>query len=394
MSSAFKLPVDIANRACQRLGSLRILTTDFSEDSQQAAEMGACYDACRESELRRNLWTFATKRDVLRPVDLATQLWTPPAYAAGTTYALGEITTDTAGEWWQSKVGSNVGNAQTQGSAYWAHYAGSDAPTLYDTLLETQYFAGELVILPATYAGGTTYAKYAVVKFANATYYDTYVSLQASNTGHSPDTSTTYWQLYADWKATNPAPTNPLSIPGGAVYMALASGIGDTTGTVPAVGNWLAVNGTFSSLQIIYPIGSGPSIDTATANVYRLPHGFLRRAPVAPRASVNTYLGAPHLMFRDDAVEENGYLVSSFVGPRMLRYVRDFVDVQDMDVMFCEGLSARMALETVDRITGSNADRQEQHAAYKLAMGEARTANAIEQGAVDIPEDEFISCRI
>jgi hypothetical protein len=135
--------------------------------------------------------------------------------------------------------------------------------------------------------------------------------------------------------------------------MALASGIGDTTGTVPAVGNWLAVNGTFSSLQIIYPIGSGPSIDTATANVYRLPHGFLRRAPVAPRASVNTYLGAPHLMFRDDAVEENGYLVSSFVGPRMLRYVRDFVDVQDMDVMFCEGLSARMALETV--ATGSPA---------------------------------------
>jgi hypothetical protein len=103
MSSAFKLPVDIANRGCQRLGALRILTDDFSEDSQQAAEMGACYDACRESELRRNLWTFATKRDVLRPVDLATQLWTPPDYAAATTYALGEITVDTDGEWWQSK---------------------------------------------------------------------------------------------------------------------------------------------------------------------------------------------------------------------------------------------------------------------------------------------------
>src|SRR3954447_20117582 len=42
-----------------------------------------------------------------------------------------------------------------------------------------------------TYAGGTTYALCDVVYYSNSAY----TSIQASNVGHQPDTSTSYWTV-------------------------------------------------------------------------------------------------------------------------------------------------------------------------------------------------------
>src|SRR6267154_405764 len=72
-----------------------------------------------------------------------TLIWTPPTYAAGTTYAVGAVVNDANGEWWQSSVASNTGNTPVPG-AFWRHYTGVDS--LMPWLATTRYFTGELVL--------------------------------------------------------------------------------------------------------------------------------------------------------------------------------------------------------------------------------------------------------
>ena len=183
-----------------------------------------------------------------------------------------------------------------------------------------------------------------------------------------------------------------LAVYSGATYLSLInSNLGNTP---PSAGNWLAVTGTNVTLQLLYPISTGPASDTTTNNVYRLPHGYLKRLPTNPRGSADTYLGAPHLSFRDDVIIENGYLITSLSGASLLRFVADVTDVSRFDPMFCEGLGARIAIETCERITQSSGKLADCRMAYKTTMGEARIANGIEQGSIDMVEDEFITCRL
>ncbi len=65
-----------------------------------------------------------------------------------------------------------------------------------------------------------------------------------------------------------------------------------------------------------------------------------------------------------------------------------------MDDMFCEGLAARMALETCEQITQSNEKKKDAAAVYKYFMTEARLVNAIEAGSVETPEDDYLTCRL
>lgn len=52
--------VSIANRALQKLGAKRI--TALTQDHPNARSMSAAYEAVRDSELRRYVWSFAIKR--------------------------------------------------------------------------------------------------------------------------------------------------------------------------------------------------------------------------------------------------------------------------------------------------------------------------------------------
>ena len=74
-------------------------------------------------------------------------------------------------------------------------------------------------------------------------------------------------------------------------------------------------------------------------------------------------------------------------------FVADVTDVRLMDAMFCEGLGARIGLEVCEPLTQSTAKKTTISQIYQKFMGEARTVNAIEQGAVDPPEDDFITVR-
>lgn len=162
---AFLTEVDIMNRACQLLR--RPGLTRRTMQSAEAVEMDRAYDQRREAELGTNLWRFATRRVVLRAISTSTDLWTPAAYAAGTTYAVGNIVTYDS-QWWQSKVASNTGNTPAMGS-YWRRYTGVDYLNAYDE--DVSYFAGEMVSSSGVY----------------------YLSLINDNEANTPVSSATSW---------------------------------------------------------------------------------------------------------------------------------------------------------------------------------------------------------
>lgn len=323
---AFRLPIDIINRACVHLGVERIRS--LTEHSIQAQEGNAAYDNLRLAELRRNTWTFATRRVVLRAIDTDTMLFTPSAWASGTTYAHGAIVTYDS-EWWESQTGSNTGNTPTPGS-YWQHYHGPDTAADYDST--TTYFTGELVV-------GSDDAVY-----------------RSTINGNDNDP------------------------------------VADGTG-------WLDVGGSAAALTILYPIGTGPAVSSASQNVFRLPKGFLRRAPTDPKAGSSPYLGGPVNLGPEDRLIEGGYIVSRETGPALLRYVADFTDVSQMDPMFCEALAARLATEIGPRVLSDVPPgiRQEKlgtaRAHYRTEMAEARLVNGIEIGPVEAWEDDWITVR-
>lgn len=140
---AFQTELDIINRALQHCRQERI--ESVTEHNRPAREMGFAYHKLREAELQANLWRFATRRTILYAITSSTKLWTPAAYAAGTTYAVGNIVTYAASgvtEWWESKVASNTGNTPAMGP-YWRRYIGPDSLLAHDA--DDTYFAGDLV---------------------------------------------------------------------------------------------------------------------------------------------------------------------------------------------------------------------------------------------------------
>jgi hypothetical protein len=121
---AYTTAVDVANRACQHLGVPRIAS--FTESSKQAKEIGFVYDKLRAAELQRVIWTFAVRPAMMRKMVSTTDTVNFATYAAGTTYAVGDIVQDSSGYLWISIVASNIGNTPGAGGAApsWISYAG------------------------------------------------------------------------------------------------------------------------------------------------------------------------------------------------------------------------------------------------------------------------------
>lgn len=382
----YRTPVDIANRALQHVGSIRIATTDFSENSKNCSETAFCYGKVREAELRRNVWTFATRRTMLRAIDDNTMLLDAALWAVGTTYFVGSIAADQYGNLWISTIPNNLANDPLTTNGYWDPYFGPLAVALYDS--DEAYYAGELVYTAAgdgtnrvylslqsgnsdvpatatTYSATTTYSKNEVVTYLGTPY----MSLVDLNTGNTPASSPTQW----------------------------------TTTFVGGAGSvkWLQIGGAefpfgvgLKTLNIVYPLGTGPTVQTASRYIYKLPAGFLRQASQNPGAGVTTWLGGPHGIMFQDFVFENGFLLTSQAGPIPFRFVANVTDVSRMDPMFCEGLAARVALEVCEPITQSTSKLAAIAKIYDIWVGEARTINAIEQGTEQPPDDDYVSCRL
>ena len=400
---AFTIPLDILNLSLVSLGQPR----EGSYTAGKIPELVFAYDKLRAAELERNLWRFATKRVLLRAIGVDTVMWTPAVWAAGVAQAAGMVLSYTPASgvyngqtyYWQLSAAETTSIAPDLDPLF-HRYCGPLAIDLYNTgsagdgTSNTTYHAGEVVLVPAAYAGGTTYAINDVVR-SGASWY---VSLVGSNVGNAV-TDTTKWALWTSRGRSNNSfgvtASNspiPLTYPAGyAVYISLFNNNKDNP--VSATGNWLSVGGTVATLRPLYPLGSGPVQDRNSMNAFRLPNAFLKRAPSDPKGNQAPYLGAAYGTPPEDWTPESDFIVSGDPGPITLRFVADVIDVTDMDALFCVGLAKRIASETCETITSSDAKVQLNERAYKQAMSAARVSNAIEIGPISAVENKLVVVR-
>jgi hypothetical protein len=367
------------------------------------------------------------------------------AWASGTTYPAGPGVLYTDGNWYASLVAGNLNNPPPFNPTKWAKI-----PTL--VLQSLQVPAPNFPVTPLTpvafspvteWSITQTYGVGSFVQFKGSQY----VSLQANNTGNFPNqpaavfwarvTLGTLYQSLIDLNLGNsPANAALLWVVGtsysignlvggsdGYIYISVTNGnVGHnptldggvnwtntlvlnpwTTVFTQGGGNsqWLQIGGAsfpsgvaLAQLRVRYPAGCGPSSQSETGNVFRLPSGFLKKAPTNPKAGVWPFLGAPSGPMPDDWLFEGPYLVSHEISPLMLRFIADVTDVSTFHSMFCEGLAARIAVEVCEPLTQSTAKVQMIEGQYKTFMSEARLVNAILVGAEEPPTDDFISCRL
>ena len=400
---AFANPTDIVNYAIQLCGRHRVGSIDF-DPSSESVEATAAYDLMREGELTRNLWVFATRREILRPTTIDSVIWTPATWSSGSNYSAGKVVAyaPTHGPykgktlyWDLQKVKAAATTVPDLDTDY-HFYQGPTTINLYDSA-ET-YEAGELVLMPPDYAGGTTYSTNDVVN-SSGTFY---VSLQDSNTGNAVS-DTDYWIA---WTSTGRANSSygvtaagsplPLTYPTGyAIYRSLYNANVDNPDDGTA--NWLSVAGTVSPVSIPWPVGAGANDYRSQQYAYALPNGFLRRAPQNPRGGQSSYLGAHSGVAPDDYVLENGYLVTSGSGGLMLRFVANVIDVPLMHSLFCECLAARIASSLANTLLEPSRDRslmmRRIDLVYARALRAAQGVNAVEVGPISPVENRYVLVR-
>lgn len=274
-------------------------------------------------------------------------------------------------------------------------------------------------LAPAAWLVGSTYAAGTQVVGSDAV---VYTSLSAGNTGHNPAgaANPAYW--------TQGGLSNPAAWNSGSTYAAgdqavgsdgyiYASSVAGNIGNIPtsSPGYWVSTGakspwtttitnsgGTVKwakldvglrQLMITYPLGCGPYQESSSRNIYHLPSGYLRWVLQDPKAGQVSLMGAPTNTFPKDWTYESDYFTTMDSFPINFRFIADIRNVTEMDDMFCEGLAARIGYETCERVTGSSAKVQTCALAYKGAMTEARTVDAIEQGIIEEDLDDYLSCR-
>lgn len=384
-NAEFKTTLDIAKRVADHLGQSRPIT--LSDPGKLVEIFNDIYGKIRQAELRRNTWKFAIKRSCLRPMDTTTRVLIPPAWSATTG------TPNPLGFYQPGSIVSYLGayytthekvlNSDVPGSdnSAWMRYFGPIAVSPWDTTGKTTYFPGELVYI-----------------FSGAGAVTVFMALQTTLVGAINDP-----RVAEDWAATvTYALGEGVTFSSVTYYSNIDLNLNQTPGTDPGwtagtVGSqqWVPILGATLELHRgIYPIGSGPSSQTFTRNVYMLPFGFLRVAPEDPKAGSVSILGAPsNIMYRDYDLEGN-FIVSRESLPILYRYVADMADITLFDAMFAEGIGCRIAYEGCEAITQSTERRKNIQQDYALFMGEARKLNGIEIGAIQPPVDDYISCRL
>lgn len=383
--SEFFSPADIGNRALQHCGAkMMSATAGFTENSVNARQVSFVYGKLRRAELRRNVWRFATRRAVLRAIDTTTMQIAASLWMPSVTYFVGSIVADQFTNLWISNTPDNLGN-DPLASTTWEPYFGPLTVQPWTSTLG--YYSGELVYTDI--GDGTNRV---------------YLSLISNNTV-APATATA-WVSTSTYKRDDVVTFNSVA------YLSTADlNLGNEPDLVPAVWttsfvggagslNWRQIGGaefpngvTLAQFNVIYPLGSGPSSQFETRNIFRLPAGFMREAPQDPKAGAVPYLGASTSLSYKDWEYEGDFLVSRETGPIVYRFVADVTDVTRFDDMFCEALGCRIALAVCEPLTQSISKLGMIAKEYEKFASEARTVNGIETGSVEPPEDEFLAVR-
>lgn len=380
MNSDYRQPLDIANRALNQAGT-RTITT-MTEATDRAELVRSVYDKLRGAELRRAVWTFATRKVYLRPVQLTTMLVEFPAFDAAASYPKFFPVTASSGRIYQPTVAvaaSDGPNDDTAGST-WVRFFGVDVAQPYSA--ETSWARGEIVYGPT----GLVYLSLTddsdIDPTAAPPAWDATISYRNGDTVTS---AADVWQSDGDLNLNNTP-----GVSGWTLLSTLTTQAGNRVGQ-----DWLYIEGaTVSSLEIDYPLADGPAYRSGGYNVFRYPIGFIREAPQDTRAGSTSWLGAPWGLSYTDWRHENGYIVSSSYGPIVYRFVADVSDVKTFDPMFCETLGARIGYEIVERLTQATGKKSDIASTYQKFGIEARLINAIETGPVELPLDDYLAARV
>lgn len=351
---------EVANRAIQRVGGELIAAgLLWSEDSRNANQLRTVFHSARRSELRRNVWRFSIRTELLRPRATDTRLITFPTWSALVDYDVNDIVVRN-GNIWMAIAGGLNQDPDARTFTYWNTYFGGQEATEWDT--DETYMSGEFV-----YVGTALY-----------------ISIVNNNTGNEV-TDTGYWQALAPaaYNAGTAYAVGDRVTSSGIVYACIQAGTGQTPASSPLY--WTAI--TQYSLNVttfIYPIGAGPSSSADTRNVYRLPNNFLREAPQAPKTK-----GLPH----SDWQYEGNYFTTGTTGVIAFRFAADIENPNEWDPMFLDAFSARLGMEVCEILSQSTGKVQTVSAIYNKVMSEARVVNGIETGWIEPPEDDYITCR-
>lgn len=119
------------------------------------------------------------------------------------------------------------------------------------------------------------------------------------------------------------------------------------------------------------------------ARAFTLPSDCLRILPPYPEQNINDL----------DWIVEGRKIYSNDSAPLNIRYIYRVTDPNEMDSLFRELLSARMADELCEEITQSNTKKEQLARDYRKNLLEARRSNAIEKVAEEPPEDSWITAR-
>jgi len=251
----YQTPLDIANRACNHLGPLKI--GSFQELSQAAININSCYDDLRLAELSRHTWMFSLRKARVRPISLSAQTWVPPTYVAATAYTVGQVVMYAGGTYansanypWILQVPTATG-LQPDISPQWSHYFGSLVVDVFNS--GATYAAGEVVLVPEQWKTGQAYAASTIVLYQGVFY----VSLANVNTSQNPLTTIgQWWAVYvppaAQTVSTATGPTLTVSV--------YASG---TTYAVGALVTYLASDGNNYTYISVASANTGNEPDTS-----------------------------------------------------------------------------------------------------------------------------------
>ena len=190
------------------------------------------------------------------------------------------------------------------------------------------------------------------------------------------------------------------------MYMGMWTALATNPGSLNS--NWQQTAATLVPITIPwsrggqngYPTGFGPSEERSTGNVFRLPAGWIRRAPENPKDAAATWLGGPTGIPWPDYTFEGDWVLSAscgaFAGGNtiVLRFVADVQDVVSFHPMFCEALALQLAIGAAGSVNAL--DRlQACLVLYQRVVQDARTVDAVEAGeTLDNDDGPYVTCRI
>lgn len=118
-------------------------------------------------------------------------------------------------------------------------------------------------------------------------------------------------------------------------------------------------------------------------NSFPLPSDFLRLLPKDGEDLTNDL----------DWQIEGKSIVTDDAAPLKIRYIYDVTDPNEMDALFREAFSYKLAETLAEEITQSNTKKADISSQYKDIIADARRVNAIERVAQNPPEDTWVTVR-